>query len=128
MVMHTHAILNKFALLSRIFLLRLRENIPTLGKNYSPVRAKSNLALDDVTAHLASTSCINIHTMIQKEISRQLARDSNLVHFMNRDTITAITIIIEMINSIILAHFSNCLRKTIDLRLFSLNLLASSLL
>lgn len=128
MVMHTYSHLHKYSLRCKNFLLRLRENIPTLGKNYSPVREKSNPALDDVTAHLASTACINIHTMIQKEISRQLARDSNLVHFMNRDTITAITIIIEMINSIILAHFSNCLRKTIDLRLFSLNLLASSLL
>ena len=53
MVMHTYSHLHKYALRCKNFLLRLRENIPTLGKNYSPVREKSNPAPDDVTARQA---------------------------------------------------------------------------
>ena len=54
MVMHTYSHLHKYALCCKNFLLRLRENIPTLGKNYSPVREKSNPAPDDVTVHHGS--------------------------------------------------------------------------
>ena len=44
MVLHTYSHLHKYALRCKNFLLRLRENIPTLGKNYSPVREKRNPA------------------------------------------------------------------------------------